>query len=260
MRFLKNIFASKEQQFQQKAIDILRHSYRSTDFQRGGDADSIRVMDRPIDICDLRSRCLENEIDSPSIIEQYFSHPVSMTNIAQTISWEEGKSKIRLQLVPAIFLNASNLAHQPLTDGIEICFVFGPDGPFVTTETFASWSVSGEELMLAAIENLSAGDFEMEVTVTDGADRFIGVENDPFSAARILLPHVRNTAIQKLGEPYYAGLPNRSFLILWSAACSQRFHEYAIEKVQNDFSVEPYPLTPKIFQVRGSTIEPCSIS
>jgi len=243
MSLINKLFASKEKQFQQKAIGVVRNAYPDISFQEDLSANSISVAGHSFDIGDLRSRCLLNEIDSPSIIQQFFSHAVALAAQPPAMSWEEAKTGLKPQIVPTIYMSDLQVVHQALALGIEVCFVLGPDGGFIRSSALNDWRVSQEDLMAIAVENLGAEPFEMEVTVTEGTDRFIGLENDPFSAARILLPQVRNMAAEKLGDTYLAGLPNRNFLILWSSKCSQRFQDYAEEKIQNDFSLEPFPIS-----------------
>jgi hypothetical protein len=95
----------------------------------------------------------------------------------------------------------------------------------------------------------------MEVTVTDGTDRFIGLEaRDGFDAVRILLPKLRELAAEKLGEPYLVGIPNRDFLIFWSAKCSSRFQDYAMEKIDTDFTIQPFRLSSAVFEANKDQV------
>jgi hypothetical protein len=90
-----------------------------------------------------------------------------------------------------------------------------------------------------------------------GPDRFIGVQAaDGYDAARILLPELCGFILSHLGEPFFAGIPNRDFLICWAADCSEQFHAFAREKIAGDYEVQSYPLTPSVIVATAEKIVP----
>lgn len=66
---------------------------------------------------------------------------------------------------------------------------------------------------------------------------------------RVLLPELRQFAIEKLGSPFYAAIPNRDFLILWSHDCDEEFFERMQSQVTADFNSRSHPLSCTILPV-----------
>ena len=52
-----------------------------------------------------------------------------------------------------------------------------------------------------------------------------------------------------LGNPFYVALPNRDFLVMWSAENSAGFQQFAKYKAQEDFKAQAYPLSPAVIRV-----------
>jgi hypothetical protein len=82
-----------------------------------------------------------------------------------------------------------------------------------------------------------------------GASFFVVGTQDGFDAARIAVPKIRMAFGGKLGFPFYFGIPNRDFLICWSATDGTGVLQFAREKLRHDFQQQPYPISPSIFQV-----------
>ncbi|HEY6324448.1 MAG TPA: hypothetical protein VJA16_23125 [Thermoanaerobaculia bacterium] len=70
----------------------------------------------------------------------------------------------------------------------------------------------------------------------------------------MLLPSLREAAAKTLGTPFFAAVPNRDRLFLWSASSSPRFQEHARKIVRQDFIDDPYPLSASAFSVAGPIV------
>ena len=75
---------------------------------------------------------------------------------------------------------------------------------------------------------------------------------DGYDAARLLLPAMRKLAVEHLGEPCYAAVPNRDFLIMWSQSNPEEFQTLVRAQVRQDCQSQPYPLTSTVFVVTDS--------
>ena len=256
MGFLKKLFQSKESQFREQARDVAARQYPDARFDFGEEGLRVRVNGVDLDLQPLFAACASQETQVPELIANYLSYPVALSE--RVISeWAEAAPLLRPQLAPADVAKRFGVLTFPFVNGIVIS-ITTKEGGFVSPGDAKSWQIPPEDVLAQSITNLDADPAEMEVTVTDGADRFIGMEtHDGFDAARILLPRIREFAAGKLGEPFLAGFPNRSFLILWSQQSSPRFQEYAEEKIETDFAIQPYPLTKArfLFTRSGATQE-----
>jgi uncharacterized protein YtpQ (UPF0354 family) len=250
MGIFQKVFGSKEGQFRKKVLVILNERYPGEPFQPVGE-DRISLRSVEFDLANLFEACQKNETETSELVFQHFSHPVALTYTTDLLPWDRARTLVRPQLFPAEYRNRIPLQSYPLLEGIVIGIAIksGQRFPFVRSEHLTQWKVSAEEIYRQSIENLSNDPAETEVTIS-GSDRFIGLEtHDGFDAARILMPRIRKLAAEKLGEHYFAGIPNQSFLILWAKDCSSRFQDYALEKVETDFAIQPFPLSKTRFEL-----------
>jgi len=252
MGFLNKLFGSKEAEFQKQIVRTIQSDL----LQPSSIPLRMVVAGVEIDVSDLYKTCTANEVQSADFIRQYFSFPLAFA-IHQDHLWNEIETQVRPQLVPAAMAKQFDIKIFPFAEPIASCVVVKKDNHqmYIRGEDLKRWNVTPEDVLNRAVVNLDSDKVETEVTITDGTDRFIGLEShDGFDAARILLPRVRELASKKLGLPYLAGFPNRDFLILWSKECSSRFQDYAIEKIETDFSIQNYPLTALKFEVNDQNI------
>lgn len=255
MGIFKKLFANKESQFQERVMDVLGKHYPLIQLEPG--TNSVRLNGIEISIQKLQSVCEQNQTQADEFIQQYFSYPAALCLQAQTLDVSEIKTHVRPQLVPAEFADRFGVITLPFVEGIAVSLVVRRDAEmlFLHTENVKAAGLEPLSLYEKSIRNLDGDKAEMEITITDGTDRFIGMEtHDGFDAARILLPRVRTFAATKLGTPYFGGIPNRNFLILWSTQCSQRFQEYAEEKIETDYAIQPFPLSNFRFEVTETDI------
>jgi hypothetical protein len=254
MGLIKKLFGGKELQFQDRVLKMLK--LKSVDASAGEKPLSIRFHDIELDLKGLFGKCEQNQVQSSELMEQYFSWPLSLV-VRREFEWNDVDLLLRPQLVPAEIAKLFGIQLFPFSGPIAAALVTNQHSVFVRKSDLQKWNISPKESFNRAVANLDTDPMEMEVTITDGTDRFIGLETrDGFDAVRILLPRVRDFASVKLGSSYLAGIPNRDFLILWSKDCSTRFQEYALEKIDTDYSIQNYPLTRAHFQVNQTSILP----
>jgi len=252
MALFKKLFGGKEAQFQERILKTLRS--KSVNALPAEKPLSIRLHGVELDLTDLFHRCEQNQVQSVELIDQYFSWPLDFVH-SKEFSWNQAESLLRPQIVPTAIAKLFGLQLFPFAGALSTALVISQHSVYVRSQDLQKWNVVTEESLNRAIVNLDADKMEMEVTITDGTDRFIGLENrDGLDASRILLPRVRDFASAKLNANYFAGLPNRDFLILWSKDCSPRFQEYALEKIDTDYSIQSYPLTRSHFEVNETSI------
>jgi uncharacterized protein YtpQ (UPF0354 family) len=161
-----------------------------------------------------------------------------------------------LQLMPSDYLrhglDKGGLVRRPLVPGVELAVVVDEKERYgyVREEDLVRWNIDVKVLYESALRNLDRANVDAKLQGGGDPDKFLAVEEkDGYDATRLLVPWIRQEAAKFLGDPFIAAIPNRDFLIMWSAKNSARFQEFARNRVQDDFKRQPYPLTNKTLRV-----------
>ncbi len=192
------------------------------------------------------------------------------------LAWDEVKSKLRPQIVPAPKIgsapsNSSDanqkpakkvIVHRPLPFSTKLfeSFVIDSENTFqyVYQENLQKWGVTLDVVSKYAYDNLSKNSqnvkFELnDDTAKDAKTKYITLSvPDGYAAARILLPEIRKRLQKDLGDRCFIGIPNRDFLIAWSpdAPHQERF----ADQVRRRFQSRHHPLTPQVYQLDDNTL------
>lgn len=189
--------------------------------------------------------------------ENFFA---AIAQLEHETSWEEVRSQVRPQLMPEAYAEQGiELVTDTLGGGVRSGYVIDTEHSYVYVRKadLEAWGISQTDLHRQAQENLGAASADMPMQFIDGPNKLLMAEmKDGFDAVRILLPELREQAIEKLGEPFFAGIPNRDFLAMWSRDGDPKFLERVQEKIRKDFSTQPYALTPTVFEVTRETLTP----
>lgn len=167
--------------------------------------------------------------------------------------WKTAKDRLRPQIMPAEYAAKVPLITLPFSPTLTVGIVLDEEAGYmyVRQEDASQWHQSPDallEIALANLEQASRG-MQMQSGEKDGT-RWVGVEKkDGFDAVRILLPRLRGFLGQKLGSPFHFGIPNRDFLICWNQDAAEDFVAMTAATLKRDFTEQPYPLSPKVFQV-----------
>lgn len=175
------------------------------------------------------------------------------------LGWDDVRDRLRPQLMPAEFRRQAPLLTFPFSDDVLIGVVVdSPAGyQYVRTEEPPAWGQGAKEVYDVAVENLERASSGIAMSFVPPPRALIGIETkDGYDAARILVPGIRKLAAEKLGEPFLAGVPNRDFLILWSAFNPAEFQGFVRKKLAADFAEQSYSLTPKVLKVSRTEILP----
>jgi hypothetical protein len=177
------------------------------------------------------------------------------------IHWADAKARLRPQFMPAEYAHQTPapLAHVPVNADVSIALVVDLENTYsyVRTADLSLWGVSYDAAFEQAVANLDSASTEMAAHISDGPNSFVAVElKDGYDAARILLPQFRAFLVERLGEPFLAGIPNRDFLICWSQQSSAEFQAFVKAKIASDCAVQPYPLTSAVLLVTESSLSP----
>lgn len=193
-------------------------------------------------------------------VVDHFDKVIKMTEIGKLVvpaDWEVARDRVRLQLMPAELIREGISVTYPMLDHVVVSVVIdSPHGyAYVRNEDLAKWNMSLFDLYEVACENLKQASEGIEISVIDGPPSLIVLQtHDGYDAARVLLPEFRQFAAQRLGTPFFAAIPNRDFLIMWSQSEDAAFQERIKSQVRIDAASQSHPLTSTILVVTEEKI------
>jgi len=250
--------------FQSEVLAMLKQEFPGQAFKAGNSSDVI-VRDKvEFGPSNLRARlCLVSPpLSAKERVAAARSHFRSTLSIAdqrpagKPEAWASVQDQVMLQLMPAEyaqkFQDDKALVSRPFIPGVASAVVIdGEKGyRYVRKIDIAQWKIAADALFEQALKNLDAKSKAAKQQGSRGPDKFLAFEEkDGYDAARILLPWVRSEAARLLGDPFLAAMPNRDFLILWSAQNSAEFQKFTRQKARDDYKAQPYPLTPTTLRV-----------
>jgi len=194
-------------------------------------------------------------------LEKHFTETISMlrgSKSAELESWGEARSLVRAQIAPVKYKEMFPIIYTALDEYTLITYVIDAPGGYryVTHDDVKKWGVQKEELDNEAILNLDGISKNIPIHISLETDKLMMVQvMDGYDAARILLPAFRKFVESKLGSPFYAAIPNRDFLVMWSMKNTEQFNISTRSNVDGDFRSQPYPLSPNIFTVTENNIQ-----
>lgn len=170
--------------------------------------------------------------------------------------FELAKARVMPRIQPeSIFQHLSRdlVAHVPFVNETVVVFVL--DMPHmtvsITTEQVLKWGITVEQLDDLARENLELYAPELDMQVIDSAEggrAVIVAEQDGYDAARLLLGDLHTKLSVKLGKDFYVATPARDMFIAMSCE-PNGFVSRLRERVEEDFTRLPYPITKDLFLV-----------
>lgn len=249
-------------QIQNEALSILKKDYPNRSFSKGTSVDVILMDEVEFGLQNLLSKlCLSSlsASERKDEIRRHFAAMMKMTEQSEPsrpLTWHEAKEVVALQLMKEDYVRPFKGKHvlvtRPFIPNVLLAVVIDQkDGyGYVREEDRERWQVSEAMLFERAIQNLDQLTANAKLQGANGPDKFLGIEEkDGYDAVRLLVPWVRQEAAKVLGDPFFAAVSNRDFLIMWSKANSTNFQELARKNVQDDFSAQPYSLSPNVLQV-----------
>jgi hypothetical protein len=248
-------------QFRTFVLSILHEQYPERGF-RAGEADELIVCgDEQFGLSNLYARCGDFRQDDPEFRQFIADHFNKLSQIdvvgEDSPAWSIIEPRLRPQIMPVEFIDQAPIVHLPLGDDVLIGIVLDSDAgySYVRADDAALWGRTAAELFETAIANLSEASKQLPMAMFPEPNLAIVIETkDGYDAARLLLPGIREFAAEKLGEPFFAGIPNRDFLIMWSRDASDEFQTFCRQKIGEDFGEQDHPLSPRILVARAEDV------
>jgi hypothetical protein len=257
--WLKKIFRGVSgSTFQTDVLQILQDSFPDGSFKTDRDSFAISAGQMQFSLKQLQREISSADSMSSQVVRHFASilGAKPMINLEST-DGEKVSSRILPWFVPPSSSGNTDWVLKALHHGILIgyCVENETSRTPITHTLLQKWGIDSKLIHEKSILNLKRfRDFKLEV---EGPEPFIGIElKDGHDAVRLLLGEVREFAATKLGEPFFAGIPSRDFLILWSMKCSPHFHEFVQEKINDDYAASPFSLTKAKFQATRYSIDP----
>jgi uncharacterized protein YtpQ (UPF0354 family) len=242
--------------FRTQFLAILRQKYPQVRAKRGKEDSLIEMEAGTIDLTNLygKVRQLPADKQQAAIIDYVdrLLERVGKEERAHRKSWVEMSKLLRPRLVsPEMRQSAPTALLRAFATGALNAYVLdhGRQVEYVQRDMLETWSVDSQRVHAAAVANLEALSEDIEIELREARDggRFTAVDtDDSYDAARLVLPRFRARLLEALGTPFFAGIPNRDFLVAWSADAP--FAAFA-DRMAKDYGEQPYPITDTIFRV-----------
>lgn len=239
--------------FESWVVDVLRADAPELAPRKAG-PEVVEVGDIHMGLQSLRAIALQGDLSELELRQLVLERTrrLAAGRPALPSTWDEARALVRPQLMPAEYLAEAPLLHRPFHSGVVAGLVLDePDGySYLRGQDCAAWQLEGDVVWEAAIANLNEASRGLEAHLDDGPDRWVVISmQDGYDAARILVPGIRAFLAERLGEPFFAGTPNREFLLAWASDCSPRYWEIVEGRLAKDWREQPYPLTPACSEV-----------
>jgi Protein of unknown function (DUF1444) len=251
-------------EFQALVLDVLQDAYPERGYEAGEGDDVIVCGGEQFGLHNLQTHCGDVEADDPKLrgfIREHFARMarlVEQHTANDSPAWAPIAPRLRPQIMPASYAEQVPIVHLPLAEDVLIGIVLDSDAgySYVRQEDAALWGRTPEELFATAVENLNEASRELPMTMFPEPNLAIVIETkDGYDAARILLPNIRQFVAEKLGEPFFAGIPNRDFLIMWSREACEDFQMFCRQRIAADAEQQDHPLSPRILVATADEVQ-----
>jgi uncharacterized protein YtpQ (UPF0354 family) len=248
------------------AVDVLeemrnRHPDQEFEFD---DKDQIRGHNQIIHLSNIYREVKA----SPGRRKEILRHFVQ--NIGRTLDaglGEEVWEETRCQIIPVLKPRASIKSTCPTKDiltrewlaDVLICYVIRRQHfcRFVTGWDVSRWGTAAEELHDLSVKNLVDLSWRNRLEGSrqpDGGRVIIVETGDSLASSRLLNPELHRLFSGPLGNPFWAGIPDRDTLVLYSERRSLK--QRIPRRLKKDYQSSAYPITPNPFLVTADGIAP----
>ncbi len=241
--------------FADRVLALVRELYPDRNARLAAGGDHIRVGEAQFGLANLAAKFRlgdGSEARLRELVREHFAvlFADQTGELTGRLSWGEAKPILLPQLMPAAFRQQGPLIHRPFVPGVLIGFVIDAERGYryARDDELDAWGITIDQALTCALANLATKSLELKVHAVLERDRFLALQSsDGYDAARILLPRWQALAGEHLGFPFRFGVPNRDFLICWSADTRAGTQAAFRAKLAEDFQRQPYPLSGGAF-------------
>jgi uncharacterized protein YtpQ (UPF0354 family) len=245
-----------------EVLEILRQRHPDQDFQL--DEKGIRGRNRVVFLTNLyrevraaparRAESIRHFVDS---LAQSAELPLGQE------SWDEARAQVLPVLKPRSYLKSDrSTQHLLVTEwlaDVVICYVLRNKNlfRFVTGWDVGRWETTAEALHQVALDNLCRLSWPSRLEGSrqkDGGRVIVVTTNDSLASSRLLHPDLHPLFSGPLGSPFWAGIPDRDTLVVYSDR--KRLKQRIERQLRKDHRTSTYPITPRPFLVTRDGIAP----
>jgi len=177
--------------------------------------------------------------------------------------WPDFQDKIMLVLKPRDYVDRDGPTRHFITQewlsDVLICYAIHHKGMFrfVTGWDVNRWGITGDILHEKALENLVRLSWPKQLmgARSKGDGRIIIVDTgDSLASSRLLHPDLHRMFTKELGNQFWAGIPCRDTLVLYSDR--REMKQRIARKIKKDYTASAYQITPSPFLVTRDGIAP----
>jgi uncharacterized protein YtpQ (UPF0354 family) len=251
-------------QLTNEVLEILRQRHPEQDFQL--DEKGIRGQNRVVFLTNLYREVRAAPARRNEIIRHF------VESLAQSVdlplgqeSWEEAQAQLLPVLKPRSYLNSDRSTRHLLVSDwladVVICYALRNKDlfRFVTTWDVDRWETNAEAVHQLAISNISRCPWPSRLEGSrqrDGGRVIVVATNDSLASSRLLHPDLYRLFSGPLGSPFWAGIPDRNTLVVYSDR--RRLKQRIERQLRKDHRTSTYPITPRPFLVTRDGIAPAS--
>lgn len=228
------------------------------------DADTIRGRNQVVYLSNLNREIREAPASRDRIIKRFVETlgKTATAGIGYEV-WEDVRRNIVPMLKPRDYLDPDGPTQHLLTSewlvDVVICYVIRSKKMFrfVTGWDVDRWGTTAETLHDLAIANLARLPWPTELVGARSKDsgRIIVVEtDDSLASSRLLHPDLHKLFSGPLGSPFWAGIPCRNRLVVYSDR--RVLKQRTGRRLRKDHDSSAYPITPQPFLVTRDGIAP----
>jgi uncharacterized protein YtpQ (UPF0354 family) len=253
------------EQFQRHVLGLLATTFPQEEFEGTPDPFLIKYGGAELGLHNLYALQTEKRFEpeqGDAHLREHFWHileALSLTQEASTPPWEEARDKLRLQIMRTEHTRRAPVITFPFAGDVVVAIAIDLTHAYsyVSSANLHRWKVTEELAYEQALSNLERASDGIQIHASEKPQRLLAIQTgDGYDAARLLLPAMRKLAVEQLGEPCYAALPNRDFLILWARSNPEEFQSMVRAQIRQDSESQPYPLTSTVFVVTQAEVKP----
>jgi uncharacterized protein YtpQ (UPF0354 family) len=243
-----------------EVLQRLRKKYPEQDFQF--DEQGIRGKEQVVYLSNLYREVRAAPHRRQEIIK-HFVHGLAQSAASQMGHevWEEVQGQILPVLKPRDYIEPNTPTQHILTTDwladVVICYVIKQKRfyRFLTGWDVNRWGLTAEIVHQRAIDNLTALPWPSRLEGSrqrDGGRIIIVATQDELASSRLLHPDLHRLMAGPLGSPFWAGIPNRHTLVVFSDR--RNLKQRIGRQLKKDHRGSAYPITPAPFLVTADGI------
>jgi uncharacterized protein YtpQ (UPF0354 family) len=243
-------------------LQLLRERHPDQDFQL--DERGIRGKNRVVFLSNLHREVRAAPARRAEIIRHFVDSLAESTDLPMgQETWEEAREHILPVLKPQDYIRTDGpTQHLQISEWLAdviICYAIRSKNlfRFVTGWDVDRWGTTPEALHELAIDNLRRLSWPSRLEGArqkDGGHVILIATSDGLASSRLLHPDLHHLLSGPLGSPFWAGIPSRDTLVVYSDR--RRLKQRIARQLAKDHRTATYPITARPFLVTPDGIAP----